>query len=402
MKFSIKLSSRTIFAFIVIAYAIVLVPFVDTQQRNYLALFAALLGGISIVVYNIRVTSQIILAFLLLVLMSISALANDGTGTLLSVALTAVYICGYFSVSGILSQLRNKRALITKVLKNIIFAFAVVSVIQMLASLSGLPVPNVIGSKGIWSYPSLASEPSHLGRIVGITMLSYLILSRRDEPDNTAMRFFKNHRRVIIAFLTTMLLSGSALSLMAIAVVLIMWRSIFYAIIVLSLIVLATPFLSPLGGESFQRSFLFLSALPSLNVDLLVAADSSAAVRVVPSILFAQDASISNFSFWFGGGAAELERLVSGRIPGVPDDIIMAGFVPGYLAYYGLVNTMLFVWTFVLYPTNRHNAAISIFWLIFFTTSAWNTQVFWYGLMMIQVIKIALKESDQRPVGVGY
>lgn len=397
-----KLSSRTIFAFIVIAYAIVLVPFVDTQQRNYLALSAALLGGISIVVFNIRVTSQINLAFLLLVLMSVSALANEGTGTLLSVALTAVYICGYFSVSGILSQLRNKRALIAKVLKNIIFAFAVVSVIQMLASLSDLPVPNVIGSKGIWSYPSLASEPSHLGRIVGITMLSYLILSRFDEPDNTARRFFRNHLRVLIAFLTTMLLSGSALSLMAIVVVLIMWRSTFYAIVVLSLIVLATPFLLPLGGESLQRSFLFLSALPSLNIDLLVAADASAAVRVVPIILFAQDASISNFSFWFGGGAAELERLVSGRIPGVPDDLIMGGFVPGYLSYYGLVNTTLLFLIFVLYPINRHNAAIGIFWLIFFTTSAWNTQVFWYGLMMIQVVKIALKESDQRPVGVGY
>lgn len=397
-----KLSSRTIYLLVVTSYAIVLVPFVDAGLRNYLTLSVAILGGVSILVQNHRIKVQFLLAGFLLTMMTISILLTSPASGLFSVALSAVYATGYFAVIGTLQRIPDGRELTLTLLRNLIFAFALVSLIQMIASLTGLPVPNVLGSKGMWSYPSLTMEPSHLGRVAGITMLSYLVLSRKGSPGTSTYGFLRENSRVILAFLTTMLLSGSALAFLAIIVVFSIWRSIAHTLILIAMMYLAIPMLSHLHIEGLERSVAFVSAFASFNVDNLVEADPSGAVRVIPLILFVQDASPWSFSFWFGGGAEAIEQTVAGRIPGVPDDQIMAGFVPGYMILYGMIASALFIWTFAIFPLRRSNASIVLFWLIFFTTSSWNSQVFWYGLMMIQVVKIALKEGVQRPVGVGY
>ena len=396
------LSSRTIFAYIVIAYAVVLVPFVDTSLRNYLTISGAMLGGVSMLGFKSRGTGQFMSTVFLLSVMATSVLMTSTAQELLTVALTAVYATGYFAVSGILGRISDRRALTIRLLRNLVYAFAIVSLVQMIASLVNLPVPNVIGSKGMWSYPSLTMEPSHLGRVAGITMLAYLVLSYHDDSGIRTLVFFQKHRRVLLAFLTTMLLSGSTLAFLAMIVVLVIWRSISYALVSISVTFLAMLLLSYLDIEGLPNSFLFFKAFMSFDIDSLIAADPSGAVRVLPIILFVQDFSLWSPSFWIGGGVPALEQLVSGRIPGVPDDQIMLGFFPGYLVFFGMFATAFFVWTFAIYPLKRRNASLVTFWLIFFTTSAWNTQVFWYGLMMIQIVSIALEDTERRHAGVQH
>ena len=174
---SFVLNSRHFLVFILVSYAVVVSPFVGAGLRNYMVLLAAMIGGILFMAFRFSLNRQVIWALLLFSIMTIQSLFQGGTGQFGSVALTFVYAMGYFAIAGLLDIIEDKRAFLMKVMRGVVFAFAILSVVQLLTSLVGLPIPNQIASKGIWSYNSLANEPSQLGRIVGISMLCYLIRS---------------------------------------------------------------------------------------------------------------------------------------------------------------------------------------------------------------------------------
>ena len=195
-----------------------------------------------------------------------------------SVALTFVYAMGYFAIAGLLDIIEDKRAFLMKVMRGVVFAFAILSVVQLLTSLVGLPIPNQIASKGIWSYNSLANEPSQLGRIVGISMLCYLVLSRLPgEPEPSRLRL-----KVLIAFVLTMLLSGSSLAAVAIIMVYVLSRFSLWSVLLVTIIVLMWPMFSLIDFEPLQRAILLANNMATLDIDKVMVADHSGGLRVAP------------------------------------------------------------------------------------------------------------------------
>lgn len=390
---SLVLTSQHFIVFILVSYAVVVSLFLGSGLRNYLVIFAAMIGGILFIPFSLMLTRQIFWAFLLFFFMATQSYFLGGSGQLGSPALTLLYATGYFAVAGLLDRTKDKRVFLMKVMRWIILAFALLSAIQMLTSLAGLPVPNLIATKGLWSYNSLAYEPSHLGRVVGITMLCYLMLSSiPGEPDRA-----KTHRMVLIAFLTTMLLSGSSLAAVAILFVYGLSRSFTWLVLIALGATLMWPMALMINFEPLQRAILLASSLPSLDLEQVLDADHSGGIRFAPALIYLRDALPMEPGFWFGYGTEGIPYFFDGEIKGVTDDHVGAGFFPGFAVVYGTIAFALFVWIFVLRQANRTTLPLIVFWAIFMTTSAWNTQVFWYGLIIIQGAWAASRESTSPP-----
>lgn len=378
---SLAFTSRRFLVFILACYAIVASPFVDSEQRNYLVLFAAMIGGTLFPLLGLTLHPQAVWGLTLFFIMTMSSLFLDGAEHLGSVALTFVYAMGYFSIASLLDRVEDKRAFLMKVMRGVVFAFAVLSVIQMVTSLVGLPVPNLMATKGMWSYNSLAYEPSQLGRVVGISMLCYLMLSRLPgEPEPS-----KTRQNLLIAFLATMILSGSALAAVAILAVYGLSRSVPWLVLIVMVSALMWPMFFLIDFEPLNRFVLLASSLGSMDVDQVLTADQSGGIRLAPLLIYLRDMFVAELGFWFGYGTEGLAHFFQGRISGVAADNVGAGFLPGFPVVYGVLIFVFFVWIFVLRQANRTTLPLIAFWAIFMTSSAWNTQVFWYGLIVIQL-----------------
>lgn len=387
-------SSRTVFSFIFIAYAIVLTPFLDSSSRNYLVLFAAALGLLSIIGFRLRIVTSAPPIALLLIYMFLVHIFFSGTNGLLSAALTGIYAIGYIALYGLTAKPWFGRQLMLLLLGRLIIAFALVSVLQMITSVASLPVPNLIGSKGLFSYNALSMEPSHLGRVVGISMLAYLIIAKMEWPEDKLFDIFINRWKVVVAFLLTMLLSGSALAAMAIIAVLVLANSRRWILAASLFFFVAWPFAMTIEYEPLQRSVLLLSSLSSLDVDTVFRAEGSGALRLIPSIIYLEESNPSDPWWWIGYGEPGLNQFFLGRIPSLTESA-SAGFVPGFAVVYGIAGFALFIWTFVLRYATWATAPIIAFWIAFYANSAWNTQVLWFGLIILRLVYVLARDHSR-------
>jgi hypothetical protein len=359
--------------------------FVDAGSRNYLVLIASMIGGVLFLQLGLTHQRHASLAFVLFSIMTVSTLFQDGAGKLGSLALTFTYSIGYFAIGSLLDKVNDKRGFLIKIIRRIIIAFSMVSIFQLLSSMAGFPVPNLMAAKGLWSYNSLAYEPSQLGRIIGISMLCYIMLSRLPgKPVNP-----KEHQKLLIAFFTTMLLSGSSLAMIAILAVYGLSRSLPWFALIFIASVFMWPIFFMIEFDPIKRFLLLASSMVSLELDQVLLADHSGGIRFAPLLIYYRDMSIAETSFWLGYGSEGTKYFFQNKIPGVASGIIFGGFLPGFAVIYGFLPFAFFIWIFVLRYLNQTTIPLIAFWVIFMTSSAFNAQVFWYGLIIIQIAWIA-------------
>jgi len=295
---------------------------------------------------------------------------------------TVLLAASYLAFVGGLRSKYTKTADIRSVLRWIIDMYAAIIIIQVIAQLAGLPMPNELNHKEAWSFNSLATEPSNVGRILSLTLLSYLTLQGDTFKSGSIRQIVIHQRRALIPFTIAMVFSGSALAAMAIPVTIILALSGARMVAALAAIAVSWPALSLIQASSVQRSVAFLSALPSLNVATIGKADGSGATRVFPSLIYFLNFTGFDSAFWFGSGYIALRQF---RIPGVLQGE-MAGIFPGYFIAFGLVGTSLLLLCFMFRFIARETMPVILLFIIFVSPGAWNTQVFWYGLMMIRVV----------------
>lgn len=390
----IDTTAHILFMFIFTSYAIVLSSFINIEYRNYLVLFAAMAGGSLFIFLRLPLQRQALWAFPLFTIMAIRSLISDGTNDLGSVGLTSIYALGCFAIVSLLTRIKNKRVFVKTIIRRIIYAFALVSTIQMVTYFFGLPIPNLIESKGLFSYNSLSFEPSQLGRIIGISMLCYLILDRIPSISENQQKLYKSKQKVIFAFLLTILLSGSATAIFAIPVVYLLSRSFFLGIFIGIFCIVIWPLLQMIEYDPVRRTVLLLSNFSSLNMNQILNADHSGGLRIAPMLVYLDSASPTEFGFWFGYGSDGLKRFFLGNIPGLGDSLA-AGFLPGFIVVHGFMISAFFIYIFVIMKLNRTTVPIFLFWAIFFTNTAWNTQIFWYGLIIIQITWAVSRETTE-------
>ncbi|WP_323039889.1 hypothetical protein [Gemmobacter sp.] len=386
---------------IMFVFSTSLAPFIGADQRNFLVVALSFAMPILFVAFRLHLTRDAAWMCLLLVYMMLVAL-HFGTGRdLSSISYTGLLAMCYLGLVSCLMTGLIERDIVVVFLRRLIFAFAIVSMLQAATSLTGLPVPNQLATKGLWSYNSLAVEPSHLGRVLPMSMLTYLIL-RRTAPGTTvsASRLLWQERWLVIAFLTSILLSGSTLAVMAAPIALLFAMPARWIVLLSGIAVILWPMISIISLPALQRGLNFILVLPSMNIDELVSTDLSAAVRVMPALVYFNKVEFSSSQFWFGGGISAIKPFLQEDIVGVADDQLGAGAFPGLIIAFGALGFGLLLYTVILRFLHPSTITCIALWLVLFLPSPWNSQLFWFGLMLLRILhyfEVEQKGALRRP-----
>ena len=371
--------------------ATVLGPFIGGDGRNYLLVASALLSPLLFIMLRLPVTRDLIWVFAILLYMSAIAFVKDGLGGISSVAYSALFMGLYLCFAGCLETMIPREAVLT-FFRRLVYIFCTVSILQMLTSLVGLPVPNHLLSKGLWSYNSLALEPSHLGRVLSISILTYfLLLQGLHNNSNQTLglrRLFAQERKLIVAFLISIFLSGSALAIIAAPVALVLTLRVHWVALLSIVLVVLWPILLFIEIPALQRGLIFLSAVPTLDILELVEADHSGATRVMPILIYFDNVKdIGSWEFWLGGGVSSIMPLLGNQLIGVAEGNTGGGFFPGFVIAYGLLGSAIFALAFLFRFLTFSTTSVVAFWLLLFgASSAWNSQLFWYGLLCLRLV----------------
>jgi hypothetical protein len=375
---------RLVVLTLIFVFATAFAPLIGVDQRNYLVIFFSILSVPLIMFLRFRLKKELLLVIAALVYPWLVTLFKGTLGDLTTTGYTTLLATGYLAVVGGLRSGHIELESVRKLLKGLIFLYALVSVLQLLTSFAGLPVLNLILSKGVWSYNSLAVEPSHAGRAMAMTMLTYLMLSREWGDRAQFLNIFRKHGRTVGAFVVSIGLTGSATGVIAAPLAILLALSKRWIFVLSGLLLMAWPMLYLIDSPVVRRALMFMTAVPTMNITAIVAADQSGALRVLPVLLYLDKASIGDVNFWLGGGPGAISAYVKGELVGA-GDLVAAGFIPGYLISYGVVGTLFFLYAFVFRFLTAFVLPIVVLWLFLFGVTAWNTQLFWFGLILLRV-----------------
>ena len=366
-------------------FATAFAPFVGSDQRNFLVIALAALAIPLMGVCRVPLGRDLFLPSALYLYMVLVTLVVGDASDVSSVGFTGMFIVSYIALSGAVGTGLVPRYQVEVLLRWLILAFCAVSILQAVTSLVGLPIPNLILSKGLWSYNSLAVEPSQAGRILAVTLLAYLNLARLGGRATNSIGLLRREKLLIVAFAVSTILSGSTLALIAAPLAIILSFSARWIMLASGALIFSLPLLHVIDAPALQRGLGFLGALPSMEIGTIVDADQSGALRVLPSLLYLEKFQVDQVAFWFGGGLGAVNGYVQGELPGA-DNLVTAGFIPGFLISFGLLGVTLFLWAFIGRFLSLVTAPLVVLWVLLLSTSAWNTQVFWYGLMLLRVV----------------
>ncbi|WP_417463146.1 hypothetical protein [Kordiimonas sp.] len=398
MKLRLKLKVSDLPFLILFAYAVSLAPFLDSAFRNFFLILFAPTSLLIIAAKRVRFTNDLPLLAGALLYPFLVVISSESMGNLVTIAYTVIFASGYLALASTLNLEQVTAVRVKNFLAWLIKLFAIVSVIQLLSSMAGLPVLNVLATRGIWNHNSLATEPSNVGRIISLCMLVYLILLRFDDNGRKFTQVIWNNKLLLAAFVTVILLSGSALAMAAAPLAVLSAFRMRWGLILLCVVVVLWPLLSEIENQSVRRMLLFIEASEGLDLMRMAQQDTSGTVRVGPLIIWLDTLDPQGWAFWLGGGLDSM-NFFRGLIPGV-EDTLTVGFLPGYWMAFGFAGTILFLWVFVFRFTNLRTLPVVLLLLIFFFTAGWNTQVFWFGLLLLRVCYKFAGSRSSVPSGI--
>jgi len=393
--------NKLLLIFIFMSYGCTISILIDEAGRNFLTIFAGFVSLLTVFVNYKYVVRDFPWSIPLFIYMFSVRLFTDNNSNIISLIVTFIYSMGYYAVTSLAAQSWCDEEFIASLFAKIIYSYAAVSLIQLICSSLGIYVPNLLGHKEGISFNSLALEPSHLARILGITFLAYLLIKQIDFNKTNYMRIIKREKYILLAFLVTMILSGSATAVMAIPVSILFSVKYKNSLPILLTLGVVITILVNIDYEPIQRVFAFIPNLLALDQEALVNTDNSSAVRVLPFLIYLNDARPYELSFWFGYGPDGMAEFFRDAIKGIKDYSGEAGFIPGFAVVYGILGNILYFWTFLFNYRLKNTLPIIFFFIMFYFTSPLNSPLMWYALIVFELAFESMNKKTRRYIRVG-
>lgn len=390
--------SRLLFKIIVISLSIS--PAFATSledQRNYL-LIGLMVLGLLLLPFSKCILPKIEHKLVLILLLSfIFQLIFCRSHFRLSSLLYTCLFMGYF-VLGIRCFFKSQITSIEleRLLAGLIIAYFMVLIIQQLCVILGLPVFNtVIRSSVKWKLNSLAAEPSHTSRYVGILMYSYLTI--KDDIAGGRMGLINSIKRnsaIWIAFLWIMLTTFSGTGILIVFLICSRFINKNNLLIMIPIIVLLFSIGISSDFVALRRSTSFVSAVTSGDYTNMLRADHSASVRVVPMLLCFNRINPFSLKGWVGSGSGSTSEWLSKYMPGLPEGATGGGIM-NYALEYGIIVALVYLIVSFKCCYNKENRLTSIgLWIMCVALEGINMQMAWFCILLLFIVKQNFRQRD--------
>ena len=272
-----------------------------------------------------------------------------------------------------------------KLLKYLILAYFIVLLIQQFCVLLGLPIFNISNYDGgkPWKLNSLSAEPSHSARIVALLMYSYVVIKELLlNRTYNLKKDLKHDKWVWFAFIWTMITMGSGTAFLFLPLVLLKFLKA-KNILPLALISVAVfALMTILGVDAFERTFKVINATITFDIETILRADHSAAIRIVPFLVLIPMLNITTVNGLLGHGIDYVGTFLSDYIYGIEKGASGGGLLQMWMEY-GFIVFIIYL-IFTLKSTFNKNDFISlIFWFLLVFLYNINSQIIWLCIVLL-------------------
>ena len=314
------------------------------------------------------------------------------------------YLYGVLFVLFFISNLyliKNSRISIDqyqKFLKALIYTYFCVLVIQQIQYLSGYEdFFNRIYAKE-FSFNVLATEPSYAA--ITIIFLFYIYIQNQEAMHHVSYGIanIRKEKMLCFVFLYQILTIGSSFGILFLLFLLLTFLKepkYFAGIFIM------TSALIFIGIENnFVPLIRVIDTIVAINFSSddysdLVYADHSAAVRIIPLLMFLKDLDFYTF---FGKGMDFSLNYFLTVMPGIEEGSKAIWLIPSFIIDYGFVTTLLLI---VVIFTNGIQKFFSFSTVILFFTllnTSFNSQLFWMVITLLAINKHFIKNASIKNV----
>lgn len=360
------------------------------DRRNYILIVAMGLSPLILVLTPSITRNDVKIYFIILLSIFCPLLNHPETMRWSTVLYGCMFYLYFIALCHLLAFSNTSQSDIMKVLKCLLFAYAIVLVIQQLCVLLGLPIFNVsnYNIKEPWKLNSLMSEPEHSGRMVSLLMYSYLTVKSIKSGKESFAESWKSEKLLWCAFLWCVLTSLSAGAYLFLFIVLTKFMTyknfLQIAFILLVVFLIANSLIESVALERFIK---FSSAVFTFDFAKIYQTDQSAALRIVPSILCMQQIDLSTVDGWFGHGIDYVSTFMSNYLSGVERGYTGGGLFLNAVEYGFLVFIILLFVTFRLCYDKNNKIPTILFWTFSVLFVGVNSQLTWATITMLYIAK---------------
>lgn len=382
---------KRLFYFIVITLSISLAFAQGDDDRDYILIGCMTFGPI---IYVSSLTKLIKVDKVLLVFMTIMLIIPIlfGFQYIRWSSLFFSYMFFFYFLAGIHCAIKGNVRVgdISWITKKIIYAYAIVLILQQFCVLIGIPIINgsALTPDEPWKLNALSAEPSHTSRLVGVLMFAFIYCQSILAGHKLSFtQSLKRDSMVWIAFLWVTLTTVSGTAMLIIFVILLMFYSEKSLPIIGFILFLFLTVGAMSDMTAVKRSSSFIGSVLTVDTDKMINADHSASVRIVPWILCIQHINIFTFRSWVGEGMGTVAQWMSIYMPGVPSDFSGGGSA-NMLVEQGLIIGLLYlVITFRLCYSKQYKLSSIGLWILCIVTEGINMQMTWLCLLILFLVK---------------
>lgn len=285
-----------------------------------------------------------------------------------------------------------------KLIKWIIYAFAIVLLIQQFCVATGLPIFNLgnYNPAEPWKLNTLSAEPSHSVRMLSLYLYSYIYIKEIVNNRTYNLKVdVKRDKWVWISFFWVMLTSESATGFIFLVVLMPKFfkRTTFIPVILFIVILLSIAQMMEI--EAVERAYKTTKATLTLDEQKIMKADGSGASRIVPLLVFAKNVTIFEADGLWGHGvdSGVKDKLVDFSGIGYGKKGI-AGSMFSLWYDYGFIAFMFFVaFSFVACYNPRDKLPSMLFWFMLVFLYGVNNQMVWVCISLLYTNKFYLYKN---------
>ncbi len=299
---------------------------------------------------------------------------------------TSMYVCFFLSYLRILYASDINAEMFMKLIRWIIYAYAIVLIIQLGCFFTGLPIFNKINIDINHGFPrlnTLGAEPSWSARMIVLMLYVHICLSDYAKGYKQSLNeLYHENKLLIFAFLFTLIMCGSTTGLFFGAIFLLRFidlKSIFYIVVGLILITIVAEHFEL---SSFTRIEKFVPALLTLDEQAIIRTDGSGASRIIPTIQAFKFITLNQFESWVGYGVDYDQSVV--HFPGIKAN----GGLFSLWINHGVIVQLLY-WYIIFSICTIKKEWMSIALAIMFIAGGVliNVQMLWFLLIMFATYK---------------
>lgn len=350
--------------------------------------FAAMCLSPFIWLYSCPVISKaLIFGMLFFSLLLLSSLFNIESFRLSTIGYQFTFLCTYITFYTLIVY-KKVFSLddFIRLLKGLIYAYAIVLIIQQILILLGLkhfPLVNYIYflGRGIGAN-SLALEPSHAARICGVAYFSLIRLLEVRHGRSLFLNDIKTDLKwVTISFLWCMITMGSGTAFVILGIISLYFLKKQYALTIVPLLVCFYFVIPFIENESLQRAYNVVQAFLTGDQSTITRVDNSASGRINPLLNTIDYLDLSDLRVWIGYGI-DTKNTVEKPFIGCIQDYGLIAFIAMQILVYSCTIKRLI-------------SIESLLWIFIFGMAFQNFAYTWAVLMMWTGVKFFQVNSNE-------